>query len=237
MEMLERNGISCCSCIGAKDVTGELRKEQYDLLLTDIQMHRISGFDLLYLLRHSNIGNSRTIPVVAMTARNDENESHYIETGFSGCIRKPFSVHELLAFLSSVMEKSGKQQEQKADFNALAVETGDMKWMLNTFIEESLDNRTELKKALKNIKIDTQRMRNTLHRMYPTWKQLGVACELEAYSRILYDETSDNQAICKYTKIIIERIDQMINDAKALLSNINGLGIKNYMNETQNTHS
>ena len=65
MEMLERNGVSCRTCIGAKDVVGELRKEPYDLLLTDIQMHGTSGFDLLYLLRHSNIGNSRTIPVAA----------------------------------------------------------------------------------------------------------------------------------------------------------------------------
>ena len=100
MEMLERNGVSCRTCIGAKDVVGELRKEPYDLLLTDIQMHGTSGFDLLYLLRHSNIGNSRTIPVAAMTARNDVDESRYTEAGFSGCIQKPFSMNELQAFLS-----------------------------------------------------------------------------------------------------------------------------------------
>lgn len=169
MEMLERNGVSCRTCIGAKDVAGELRKEPYDLLLTDIQMHGTSGFDLLYLLRHSNIGNSRTIPVAAMTARNDVDESRYTEAGFSGCIRKPFSMNELLAFLSSIMERSGQQQEQKADFNALAADTGDMEWMLNAFIKESLDNRTELKAALESMKTDTERMKNTLHRMYPTW--------------------------------------------------------------------
>ena len=60
-------------------------------------MHGTSGFDLLYLLRHSNIGNSRTIPVAAMTARNDVDESRYTEAGFSGCIQKPFSMNELQA--------------------------------------------------------------------------------------------------------------------------------------------
>lgn len=237
MEMLERNGVACRTCVGAKDVAGELRKEPYDLLLTDIQMHGASGFDLLCLLRHSNIGNSRTIPVAAMTARNDEDESRYIEAGFSGCIRKPFSMNELLAFLSSVMEKSGQQQEQKADFNALAAETGDMEWMLNAFIEESLANRTELKQALEGIKTDTERMKNTLHRMYPSWKQLGVAGELETYSRILHDETSDEQTIRTHTEVVMGRIDQLIGDAKNLLSDIRKLALKNNTNETQNTHS
>lgn len=237
MEMLERNGVSCRTCIGAKDVAGELRKEPYDLLLTDIQMHGTSGFDLLYLLRHSNIGNSRTIPVAAMTARNDVDESRYTEAGFSGCIRKPFSMNELLAFLSSIMERSGQQQEQKADFNALAADTGDMEWMLNTFIKESLDNRTELKEALESMKTDTERMKNTLHRMYPTWEQLGVACELETYSRILHDDTSDDLTISTYTEAVIGRIDRLVGDAKNLLSEIRRLDLKNYTDETQNTHS
>ena len=237
MEMLERNGVSCRTCIGAKDVAGELRKEPYDLLLTDIQMHGTSGFDLLYLLRHSNIGNSRTIPVAAMTARNDVDESRYTEAGFSGCIRKPFSMNELLAFLSSIMERSGQQQEQKADFNALAADTGDMEWMLNAFIKESLDNRTELKAALESMKTDTERMKNTLHRMYPTWEQLGVAFELETYSRILHDDTSDDLTISTYTEAVIGRIDRLVGDAKNLLSEIRRLDLKNYTDETQNTHS
>ena len=237
MEMLERNGVSCRTCVGAKDVVSELRKEPYDLLLTDIQMHGTSGFDLLYLLRHSNIGNSRTIPVAAMTARNDVDESRYTEAGFSGCIRKPFSMNELLAFLSSIMERSGQQQEQKADFNALAADTGDMEWMLNAFIKESLDNRTELKEALESMKTDTERMKNTLHRMYPTWEQLGVACELETYSRILHDDTSDDLTISTYTEAVIGRIDRLVGDAKNLLSEIRKLDLKNYTDETQNTHS
>ena len=237
MEMLERNGVSCRTCVGAKDVVSELRKEPYDLLLTDIQMHGTSGFDLLYLLRHSNIGNSRTIPVAAMTARNDVDESRYTEAGFSGCIRKPFSMNELLAFLSSIMERLGQQQEQKADFNALAAETGDMGWMLNAFIKESLDNRTELKEALESMKTDTERMKNTLHRMYPTWEQLRVACELETYSRILHDDTSDDLTISTYTEAVIGRIDRLVGDAKNLLSEIRRLDLKNYTDETQNTHS
>ena len=71
-EMLERNGVTCTTCSTAKEVVKAMRGKDYDLLLSDIQMPGTNGFDLLTLLRSSNIGNSRTIPVVAMTARGDK---------------------------------------------------------------------------------------------------------------------------------------------------------------------
>ena len=70
-EMLERNGVDCITCSTAKDVVKAMREKDYDLLLSDIQMIGASGFELLDLLRNSTVGNSRTIPVVAMTARGD----------------------------------------------------------------------------------------------------------------------------------------------------------------------
>lgn len=100
-----------------------MRLERYDLILADIQMRGTSGFDLLRLLRHSNIGDSRTIPVAAMTARSDGDGNGYAEASFSGCIRKPFSTHELLHFISSVISAKSEQEERNADFDALFPET------------------------------------------------------------------------------------------------------------------
>ena len=51
-EMLERSGVSCRTCINAKEVVSAMRMEKYDLILADIQMRGTSGFDLLRLLRH-----------------------------------------------------------------------------------------------------------------------------------------------------------------------------------------
>jgi len=53
------------------DVVKEMRTRNYDMLLSDLQMPGTDGFALLKLLRHSNIGNSQYIPVLAMTARGD----------------------------------------------------------------------------------------------------------------------------------------------------------------------
>ena len=64
-----------------------------------------------------------------------------------------------------------------------------------------------------------------------------VACELETYSRILHDDTSDDLTISTYTETVIGRIDRLVGDAKNLLSEIRKLDLKNYTDETQNTHS
>ena len=66
-EMLERNGVSCTICSKVDKLTEEMRKKNYDLLLSDIQMPNTDGFKLLELLRKSRIGNSKDIPIVAMT--------------------------------------------------------------------------------------------------------------------------------------------------------------------------
>ena len=217
-EMLERNGVSCCKCQNAQDVVNELRRTRYDIILTDIQMRGTGGFDLLYLLRHSNIGDSKTVPVAAMTARNDGNGCRYSEAGFSGCIRKPFSMNELLAFLSSITEKEKTTQPTSADFSALAADIEDRKWILETFIGESLKNKAELQESLSDMEMDFGRLRETLHRMYPVWEQLGIAHELEGYSEILHDDGSDGDTVQRHTEEIIGRICGLIAEAESLLS-------------------
>ena len=45
-----------------------MRDEDYDALLTDIRMPGMDGFELLELLRSSNMERAGTIPVIAVTA-------------------------------------------------------------------------------------------------------------------------------------------------------------------------
>lgn len=59
-------------------------------------MPAINGFDLLKLLRASNIPQAKTIPIIAVTARSDMNKAEFLEHGFAGCLHKPFTVKELI---------------------------------------------------------------------------------------------------------------------------------------------
>lgn len=61
-----------------------------------------NGFELLTLLRNSSIGNSKTIPIVAMTARGEKEKDAFLNAGFTACIYKPFSSTELIGLLSTI---------------------------------------------------------------------------------------------------------------------------------------
>ena len=120
-EMLERNGMNCTTCVTSKDVVKAMRGKDYDLLLSDIQMPGTNGIDLLTLLRNSNIGNSRTIPIVAMTARGDRDKEAFLHAGFTDYIYKPFSSSELLGLLSR-MKTDRREKKPEVDFSLVLSE-------------------------------------------------------------------------------------------------------------------
>ena len=223
VEMMERNGISCRACTNAQEVVKALRTGEYDLLLTDIQMRGTGGFALLHLLRLSNIGNSRTIPIAAMTARNDGDADRYIQAGFAGCIHKPFYTRDLLVFLSSLIGQDRTMDDNRSpDFEALYVTTGDERWTLETLIEESSRNSSDLREALNPLNPDKKRIRETLHRMYPVWEQLGISHELEPYNRELFAGNTDEYEFRTDVERIVKRIDWLIAETKSRLSEMDG---------------
>lgn len=94
--MLKQHGIDAVCCEQLEELIEQLRTSVFDVLLTDIQMPAINGFDLVKLLRASNIPQAKTIPVIAVTARSEMDKAVLHEHGFAGCLHKPFTVKELL---------------------------------------------------------------------------------------------------------------------------------------------
>lgn len=225
-EMLERNGVDCITCSTAKDVVKAMREKDYDLLLSDIQMIGTSGFELLDLLRNSTVGNSRTIPVVAMTARGDRGNEVFLKAGFAACIYKPFSSSELISLLS-IITTSLPVERKRIDFSAMLSEVSDKKRLLDSFISQSEKDKRELDMALK-LK-DRKKLREITHRMQPMWELLRMKELLSAYRVLLRDSTTNDDAIQKYTQQIIECTGVLIIEAEN--------EIKRLTNETENTDS
>ena len=94
--MLSQSGITSVTCLQLDELLEALRTDTFDVLLTDVQMPAMNGFDLLNLLRASNIPQAKTIPVVAVTARSDMKREEFLQHGFAGSLHKPFTVNELL---------------------------------------------------------------------------------------------------------------------------------------------
>lgn len=225
-EMLERNGINCTACVSTRELVKVMRGKDYDLILSDIQMPGTNGFDLLALLRNSNIGNSRTIPVVAMTARGDRESEALLCAGFTDCIYKPFSSSELLCMLSTIT-RSRHEEKQNVDFDLILSEVNDKPKTLLSFIFQSEKDRKELGIALKNR--ERQKLREITHRMQPMWELLQSGKILQGYRDLLDNENVSDSVLGEYTKQIM--------NYSALLVKMAETEFKRLTNETENTDS
>lgn len=182
--MLKQHGIDAVCCEQLEELTEQLRSSVFDVLLTDIQMPAINGFDLVKLLRSSNIPQAKTIPVIAVTARNEMDMDAMHEHGFAGCLHKPFTVKELLltvnegqlsadeAHITEDMQQSGGG----LNFSALTAFSEDdpeaARSIIQSFIEETGKNADRMQQSLANEDVDG--IAAMAHKLLPLFTLIGA---------------------------------------------------------------
>ena len=177
VEMLAKKNVQVVGCHTVDELFERMRKNDYDLIITDIMLGSMSGFDLLELLRDANIGNSKTVPMLAMTGRTERNAEDFIKAGFRGCLLKPFSYAELTrAIANSIGEETQKEDDTpkvpKADFSTLLKGEENIIEMLNLLIAETEAEIKELKSALETGDIES--ITFLQHKLESRWELLGI---------------------------------------------------------------
>lgn len=90
-------------------------KETFDLILLDVMLPGMNGFDILEKLRQQGIKT----PIIILTAKNAEEEVvQGLKMGADDYITKPFGVSELLARVSAVMRRVSGHSEEAAGVSA-----------------------------------------------------------------------------------------------------------------------
>lgn len=197
--MLSQSGITSVTCLQLDELLEALRTDTFDVLLTDVQMPAMNGFDLLNLLRASNIPQAKTIPVVAVTARSDMKREEFLQHGFAGSLHKPFTVNELLTeigVLQADIATVDTAPSSALNFSALTAFSGDdpdaAKSILESFVVETRLNVDRLRQALETE--DTDGIAAMGHKMLPLFTLLGASelvtllKELEASRGVPFDE-------------------------------------------------
>ena len=89
-----------------------LIREAYDLLLLDVGLPDINGFDYLKTLRHQH----PSLPVIMLTAQDEETDRILgLELGADDYIGKPFSPRELVARVKAVLRRTQTQPAAEAE--------------------------------------------------------------------------------------------------------------------------
>ena len=81
-----------------------------DLLITDSNMPRINGLQLVRAIRESDISALALLPIIMLTARQSERDIiEGLETGLDDYIIKPFSPDELAARVQTVLWRTSRR--------------------------------------------------------------------------------------------------------------------------------
>jgi len=101
--LLEKHtGYQCVTAADGQEAVEKANQERPDLILMDVVMPRLNGFEACKRMRQQP--STREVPIVLVTTRGEES---YMEAGFqSGCndyITKPVNGAELVALLQSYL--------------------------------------------------------------------------------------------------------------------------------------
>ena len=216
-EMYVQEGIHCDTCTNAAELMEMIRRKEYSLLLTDLNMPDINGFELLELLRASNVGNAKTIPVVVTTASGSCSKEELIERGFADCLLKPFSISELM----EVSDKCAMNvaQNEKPDFTSL-LSYGNESVMLDKLIMESEKEMLAIRDAEQ--RKDFQELDALTHHLRSSWEILRADRPLrELYGLLHRSAIPDYEALNKAVTAVLDKGSEIIRQAKEERRNYN----------------
>lgn len=153
-----------------------LQEENFDLVLTDIQMPVLDGIEFIKKIRA--LKRFETIPVIALSGNGKLEDSDYKNLGFTGNLKKPYKPDHLIAIINDV-EFSVDTEDRKSDtseslynLETLSVfADGDpesLKSIILVFIETAEENL----KALNTYAQDPEKLKEVAHKMLPMMRQL-----------------------------------------------------------------
>ena len=226
--LLQTKGITTHTTTAPHQVTELLLSGKYDLLLTDIQMPGMDGFELVKQIRNSEDTKLRNIPVIALSANSEKKESDYLNAGFTAYLGKPFTSESLLKLLADLTGKSWnteKTEPQTSSLqgiangytlkNILLFADNDQKAakkILESFCTETKKNLELLREYTRARQADS--MAKIAHKMLPLFRQLEAEAIIEPLEKL---ERSDKKAlseaeIANLAESVLKKIEKLLQE-------------------------
>jgi PAS domain S-box-containing protein len=106
-EIVEATGASVLTADSAEQALATLEANSVDVLVADLGMPHVDGFELIARIRRSSKESVRRIPATALTAyARSEDRSRALRSGFQMHLAKPIDPGELMASVASLAKRS-----------------------------------------------------------------------------------------------------------------------------------
>ena len=103
-EMLKLKKINVVTEVDPDNVLDILKNKAFDLIFLDIQMPRINGFKLVKRMLDSGFFQSKSTPVIALSAKSDLSSADFRQWGFTDFLNKPFTSTQLFTMINKCLK-------------------------------------------------------------------------------------------------------------------------------------
>ncbi len=182
-----------------------VRADLPDLVLLDVMMPELDGFEALRIIRESS-----TVPIIMLTVRDDESDKvKGLELGADDYVTKPFSPRELASRIKAVLRRT--ELESVADKSIIKVDD---------YLQIDL-NRRQVLVGGKEIKLRPTEYRLLYHLVINAGQTLTHEMIL---SKVWgYEYRDESQYVRLYITYLRQKIEQDPSDPQYILTN-RGMG-------------
>ena len=120
---LKDSGFEAKGCLGAEEAYEEMYSQLYDLIVSDIMMPGIDGFEFTRTVRRVN----KRIPILFMSARDDlPSKQRGFQLGIDDYMVKPVDLDELVLRVRALLRRANIEMERKITVGNLTLDADGM---------------------------------------------------------------------------------------------------------------
>ncbi|MFV8225131.1 hybrid sensor histidine kinase/response regulator [Christiangramia aquimixticola] len=223
VEIAKAMGFSIETANNGKEGLEKLEKKEYDLVLTDIQMPIMDGFQLIKSIRNND--ELMHIPVIALSGRTDLQKKVYMDEGFDDKLLKPYKPGKLKQVIAEVLDldhenetlpEASNLQRNGYDLSEIYEFSGQdnaaMTTIIQAFLEGAETGLNDLKQAYHENDLD--KMGSTAHRILPMVKQMKASHLIPVLSRMEAREAVSEMEFKEFEKELQDLMSGLKEDIK-----------------------
>ena len=193
-EMYRQNGVECDTCQTAGELTDLMRTKDYDLLITDLKMPEVNGYE--------------TIPVVAATAAGYVEKEELTGKGFAAVLYKPYSIDELLAVTESCIKRN---KANSIDLSSLLA-FGDKRRTLEKLAATTQSDMEEVSKAAEAG--DMEALDYWVHHLRSSWMLIKAEQPLAALYEAIHKEDIPDEKVQSAVNAVLAQGRLIVDSAR-----------------------
>jgi CheY-like chemotaxis protein/HPt (histidine-containing phosphotransfer) domain-containing protein len=234
VRLLEKRGHIVSVAANGSEALGLLKSSRFDLVLMDVQMPTMNGFQATAAIRKEEEITGRHLPIIAMTALAMEGDrERCLAAGMDGYVAKPLKVEDLVAAVENLGRwpevakppamARPREQESMDSASALARVEGDaglLKELVALFLKDLPDMLTNIREAVTAG--DASAIERAAHKLKGSVGNFAARPAFEAALRL---EVLGRDATLSEAGSAYAELENEINRLKSAMAKLRGIEV------------